>query len=61
MEAFDLTAGDKDYGSAASNFASDVSQKKDLSDETDPDVAAAVAAPAVQEKQAQKKMKKQAV
>ena len=62
MEAFDLTAGSKAYGSAASNFASDVSQKKDLAgDETDPAAAAAIAAPAAEEKKAEKVAKKIAV
>mgnify|MGYP000880840666 CR=1 FL=1 len=32
MEAFEETEGSKDYGNAASTFASNVSQKKALAD-----------------------------
>merc|ERR1712166_595212 len=61
MEAFDMTEGSKDYGSAASNFAANVSQKSALASESDPALAAAVAAPAAEGKQAEKAVKKQAV
>jgi hypothetical protein len=63
LEAFDLTNGSRDYGSAAGQFAANVSQKRALADDVDAAAAAAasVAAPATEEKQAEKAAKKQAV
>ena len=63
LEAFDLTNGSRDYGSAAGQFATNVSQKRALADDSEPAAAAAasVAAPAAEEKQADKAAKKLAV
>jgi hypothetical protein len=51
MEAFELSSGTKDYGSAASQFASNVSTKNADSDETVKDVEAKIESKA--EKKAQ--------
>ena len=48
MDAFDNTSASKDYGSAASSFASFTSQKKALADSNE--AAAAIAAPATEER-----------
>lgn len=55
MDAFDETSGSKAYGAAASSFATGVTSKKEITNiDTDPEAAAAVAAPAAEEKQAAK-------
>jgi|TARA_B110001450_G_scaffold248217_1_gene264110 hypothetical protein len=55
LDAFDETSGSKAYGAAASSFATGVTSKKEITNiDTDPEAAAAVAAPAAEEKQAAK-------